>query len=224
MLQPTHGCCKRHRVVVPKCLEQFKVLKDSPKQGQDRNLSLSNMKCTPIHQIKGHESLRDLNLICVIGPNPSILRISRRRGQCLLNRHICQTSYKTLLPFQSLAICTPSIMNDIFKASKDAFASGSQYHQSNSRERLSDSMKTKTGKMRKGQWASLPDPETQKNMLGEHLFPLVSAIDAELVGSITGMLLEMDNGELLYLIENSEGLTAKVNEALDVLSNHVAGE
>jgi polyadenylate-binding protein len=68
------------------------------------------------------------------------------------------------------------------------------------------------------------DPETQKNMLGEHLFPLVSAIDAELAGKITGMLLEMDNGELLYLIENSEALTAKVNEALNVLSNHVTEE
>merc|ERR1719310_423940 len=36
-------------------------------------------------------------------------------------------------------------------------------------------------------------PEQQKQLLGERLFPLISAVEPGLAGKITGMLLEMDN-------------------------------
>ena len=36
------------------------------------------------------------------------------------------------------------------------------------------------------------------------------------------MLLEMENSELLNLLETSEALTAKVNEAIEVLKAHNA--
>uniref|UniRef100_A0A1D1XDD1 Polyadenylate-binding protein n=1 Tax=Anthurium amnicola TaxID=1678845 RepID=A0A1D1XDD1_9ARAE len=67
--------------------------------------------------------------------------------------------------------------------------------------------------------ASAP-PEQQKQMLGEQLFPKITARQPELAGKITGMLLEMDNGELLHLLESPEALEAKVDEAVTVLRQH----
>lgn len=57
----------------------------------------------------------------------------------------------------------------------------------------------------------------QKQMLGERLYPLVSQMQPELAGEITGMLLDIDNTELLHLLESRESLEAKVKEAIAVL-------
>lgn len=55
-------------------------------------------------------------------------------------------------------------------------------------------------------------PQEQKQMLGERLFPLIHRINGELAGKITGMLLEMDNSELLMMLENAELLKSKVSQ------------
>jgi polyadenylate-binding protein len=55
-------------------------------------------------------------------------------------------------------------------------------------------------------------------MLGEALYPLIHASQPDLAGKITGMLLEMENVELLTLIETSSALNEKVDEALTVLA------
>ncbi|XP_050380378.1 polyadenylate-binding protein 7 [Argentina anserina] len=60
-------------------------------------------------------------------------------------------------------------------------------------------------------------PEQQKQILGERLFPLVHKHKPDLASKITGMLLEMDNSELLLLLESPESLAAKVGEAVQVL-------
>ncbi|EPQ16794.1 Polyadenylate-binding protein 1 [Myotis brandtii] len=60
-------------------------------------------------------------------------------------------------------------------------------------------------------------PEDQKKMLGEWLFPLIQALQPTLASKITGMLLEMDNSELLLLLESPESLCSKVDEAVAVL-------
>lgn len=64
------------------------------------------------------------------------------------------------------------------------------------------------------------DPAMQKRMIGERLFPLIHAAHPQEAGKITGMLLEMDNTELLTLLESTEALNAKVMEAIQVLQAH----
>ncbi|KAJ1548441.1 Polyadenylate-binding protein 1 [Cladochytrium tenue] len=71
--------------------------------------------------------------------------------------------------------------------------------------------------------ASLP-LDQQKRMLGEALFPLIQAHSKNLAGKVTGMLLEMDNGELLHLLESPEALTGKVSEAVAVLEEHMRAQ
>lgn len=67
------------------------------------------------------------------------------------------------------------------------------------------------------------DFTTQKNMIGEKLYPLVLLHQPEFAGKITGMLLEMDNAELLHLLESPEALQLKVHEAMSVLQQHNQG-
>merc|ERR1712112_626130 len=62
-------------------------------------------------------------------------------------------------------------------------------------------------------------PGLQKQMLGERLFPRISRHQPELAGKITGMMLEMDNSELLMLLESDQQLKLKVDEALKVLES-----
>lgn len=63
-------------------------------------------------------------------------------------------------------------------------------------------------------------PAEQKQMLGERLFPLIEPMYPAIAGKITGMLLEIDNSELVHMLEHSESLKAKVDEAVAVLHAH----
>ena len=60
-------------------------------------------------------------------------------------------------------------------------------------------------------------PQEQKQMLGERLFPLIQASHPDMAGKITGMLLEIDNSELLHMLESRESLKAKVRRVVVVL-------
>ncbi|KAB1208508.1 Polyadenylate-binding protein 8 [Morella rubra] len=62
-------------------------------------------------------------------------------------------------------------------------------------------------------------PEQQRTMLGENLYPLVEQLEPENAAKVTGMLLEMDQTEVLHLLESPEALKAKVAEAMEVLRN-----
>ncbi|XP_027502159.1 polyadenylate-binding protein 1-like [Corapipo altera] len=67
-------------------------------------------------------------------------------------------------------------------------------------------------------------PQEQKQMIGERLYPLVYSMHPLLAGKITGMLLEIDNSELLLLMESPDSLHSKVEEAVAVLQAHEATE
>uniref|UniRef100_A0A8D3C2E0 Polyadenylate-binding protein n=1 Tax=Scophthalmus maximus TaxID=52904 RepID=A0A8D3C2E0_SCOMX len=67
-------------------------------------------------------------------------------------------------------------------------------------------------------------PQEQKQMLGERLFPMIQNMHTSLAGKITGMLLEIDNSELLHMLESPESLRSKVDEAVAVLQAHQAKE
>ncbi|XP_076936374.1 polyadenylate-binding protein 2-like [Bidens hawaiensis] len=62
-------------------------------------------------------------------------------------------------------------------------------------------------------------PEQQRTMLGENLYPFVDQVEHEHAAKVTGMLLEMDQTEVLHLLESPEALKAKVAEAMEVLRN-----
>jgi len=63
-------------------------------------------------------------------------------------------------------------------------------------------------------------PNDQKQMLGERLFPLIHEKYPTVAGKVTGMLLEMDNTEILHLLEDRELLHSRVEEAVAVLQMH----
>ncbi|KAL8145196.1 hypothetical protein AgCh_003413 [Apium graveolens] len=61
--------------------------------------------------------------------------------------------------------------------------------------------------------------DQQRTMLGENLYPLVDQLEHDHAAKVTGMLLEMDQTEVLHLLESPDALKAKVAEAMDVLRN-----
>ncbi|XP_066482680.1 polyadenylate-binding protein 1-like [Tiliqua scincoides] len=67
-------------------------------------------------------------------------------------------------------------------------------------------------------------PQEQKQMLGERLYPLIHAMHPSQAGKITGMLLEIDNSELLLMLESPESLHSKIEEAVAVLQAHQISE
>jgi polyadenylate-binding protein len=67
-------------------------------------------------------------------------------------------------------------------------------------------------------------PQEQKQLLGERVFPLIQRMYPQEAGKITGMLLEMDNSELLMMLDQPEMLKSKVDEAVAVLKAHSGNE
>ncbi|AQK44640.1 Polyadenylate-binding protein 2 [Zea mays] len=63
------------------------------------------------------------------------------------------------------------------------------------------------------------NPEQQRTILGENLYPLVEQLEPNQAAKVTGMLLEMDQTEVLHLLESPDALKSKVAEAMDVLRN-----
>eukprot|EP00079_Xenopus_tropicalis_P009042 XP_002932728.1 PREDICTED: polyadenylate-binding protein 1-B-like [Xenopus tropicalis] len=67
-------------------------------------------------------------------------------------------------------------------------------------------------------------PHEQKQMLGVRLFPLVQIIDKKLAEKITGILLEFDTSEIIYMLESPELLRTMANKAVTLLQGHQVQE
>ncbi|KAK0707437.1 hypothetical protein B0H67DRAFT_494898 [Lasiosphaeris hirsuta] len=77
------------------------------------------------------------------------------------------------------------------------------------------------GSLLQSQLSATTNPQQQKQILGENLFPKIQTLQPELAGKITGMLLEMDNTELVNLFEDDEALRSKVTEAMVVYEEYM---
>lgn len=59
-------------------------------------------------------------------------------------------------------------------------------------------------------------------MLGERLYNYIVRTHPSVAAKITGMLLEMDNSEILNMLDSHTILDSKIAEALDVLNRHMS--
>ncbi|CAD6210645.1 unnamed protein product [Miscanthus lutarioriparius] len=92
--------------------------------------------------------------------------------------------------------------------SNDVMANGLDIHQSDPISIMNDSFSSYL--------ASAP-PAEQKKLIGNRLYPLVERHQPELASKITGMLLELDNSEVVTLLCSSEMLSVKVDECVQLL-------
>ncbi|CAO2035664.1 unnamed protein product [Urochloa humidicola] len=65
--------------------------------------------------------------------------------------------------------------------------------------------------------ANATTPEQQRLILGERLYPLVQQLEPYQAPKVTGMLLELDQTEILHLLVSPEALKSRVAEAMTVL-------
>ena len=63
-------------------------------------------------------------------------------------------------------------------------------------------------------------PAQRKDMLGVRLYPYVAARNSTLATKITGMLLELDDPDVLHLLDTPDALTERIQEAEDVLREY----
>lgn len=64
-------------------------------------------------------------------------------------------------------------------------------------------------------------PQEQKQLLGERIYALIEKMfpNHKEAGKITGMMLEIDNAELIMMLQDAELFRSKVEEAFGVLTN-----
>ncbi|KAL6961819.1 Polyadenylate-binding protein 8 [Sarracenia purpurea var. burkii] len=76
--------------------------------------------------------------------------------------------------------------------------------------------------MRSGFLYWLAKYRASKSQIVTQSFPLVATQPRVSIDKVTGMLLEMDQTEVLHLLESPDALKAKVVEAMEVLRNVAA--
>ena len=67
-----------------------------------------------------------------------------------------------------------------------------------------------------------PTDTPTKQELGQRIYPTVHVNYPERAGKITGMILEMETKDIMELLENTDLLNSKIEEAVHVLDEHLA--
>jgi len=68
---------------------------------------------------------------------------------------------------------------------------------------------------------SLTNPEDQVNYIGEEIYVRVAVSEPKRAGKITGMILELEIAELLYMLETKDLFDARVKECIEVLDEQL---
>lgn len=120
---------------------------------------------------------------------------------CLAVGWALQERHSSILPCAALCSCLTS-PDSFSPCGKPPLGSAKGWEQS--------SLRKEEGRHRVGSAGGLPLTSSLVLRAGERLYPLIHAMHASLAGKITGMLLEIDNSELLLLLESPESLHSKV--------------
>lgn len=135
----TKSCIKNYNKMEPSSIER--LVYDGSDPSDDWIITHIGHKKLDMGRIRTIEieSIDDYESEC---------KIHQRTDRCM--GHIGQTKHGVYLPSQSLAIHNHTISNDIYSAAAIALVADTKYNRDEYRRRLLNSMKRKTGRMRKG--------------------------------------------------------------------------
>lgn len=162
----------------------------------------------------------DMRSVGPRGPGPAIRPMSTPVGSRNLHPAQHQMMQHQAASMQQAFKYNPSVRNPAMTGYPQA--GQPQPQQQNEQQAIQQAVHVQGQEPLTATMLAAAQPQEQKQMLGERLYPLIESSHPDLASKITGMLLEIDNSELLHMLESRESLKAKVEEAVAVLQAHQA--